>query len=225
MLKKSLKIIFVLLLLSALSAIVLRNQLCKQLILTATNKITGLKLSIRKLNLDILSSSLRLQGIAILNPHGFNSEVLANVEEIVINYNLLGSIRGELHLNQVKVKINKLNIIRNSKGQTNITSFKNKIAEGKTTLNAPSLTAKNSITSNKKKLKKTSRPKIKIDRLEVSLKKAVFTDYRTKIGRPTVIVFTSNEPFIFKNVNYLDLAGTFVSTEDGFGNLLESFWR
>jgi len=221
--KNCLKVFLILSLVALLVAISFRNQLCEAVISKTTAKATGLAISIDNLNLDILGNTLYMQEIVLSNPSGFNKEALAKVEKIVIKYNLLGSLKGQLQLDEVKVKINELNIIRNKQGKSNISVLKEGAPQVNATSDTTQLKKETSFNQANKKSSRVRSPKFTIENLEVFLEKAVFTDYRAGIGQPAVIVFTSKEPFIFKNVSYLNLVVKSLSTEEGFESILENF--
>ena len=121
---KFIKIFLILILVLILIVVFFRHSLCRLLIVKATTKATGLKLSIEELNLDILSSTLTMRGIILFNPPGFKDEVLSKVKEISIRYELPDCLSGRLHFREAKVKVEEINIIRNENRDSNVTAFK-----------------------------------------------------------------------------------------------------
>ncbi|MCQ9208701.1 MAG: AsmA family protein [Omnitrophica bacterium] len=219
MFKKSLKICLVLILLIVLTLAFFRHSLCRFLIYSAASKATGLELSIEDLHLDILNSSLYLRGVTLFNPPGFKNKTLAKAKEISIEYDLLGSLKRGFHLRQVKVDIGEVNIIRDEKGTSNLSSFKKK----KASLEPSKKDSATSSTQRKvKRSKEEVRPKFLIDRLEISLEKATFIDYGAGIGEPAVIVFTMKGPYVFKDVSNLGYLVKSTSAKGGFKYLLNN---
>ena len=215
---KFIKIFLILILVLILIVVFFRHSLCRLLIVKATTKATGLKLSIEELNLDILSSTLTMRGIILFNPPGFKDELLSKVKEISIRYELPDCLSGRLHFREAKVKVEEINIIRNENRDSNVTAFKKDKFKAKTS----KYIAPASVTQEVPQTIKKRRPKFLIDRLEVSLEKATFKDYKARIGEPAVIIFSAKGPFVFTNVS--DLRGVVhsVSAKGGFRALLSN---
>lgn len=218
---KLIKVLLILVLIFILIMAFCRNALCRFLIQTAANKATGLQLSIEELNLNVLKSNLYIQGITLFNPEGFKDKILGKAKEVFIKYDLWASLSGRLHLPYVRIDISEINIIRNEKGSSNVAAFKKKRVERKpATQISPTL---NSLLQRKTKTGEAKvRPKLLIDSLEVSVKRVAFVDYTAEAKGPAMIVFTSSDPFVFKNVNDLNYVINSVSTKGGFRNLLNT---
>ncbi len=217
---KQLKIVLILILLSVLAAAVFRHKICRVLIEEATTRITGLNLSIEELNLDILKNSLYLRGITLHNPEEFDQPALARIEELSIKYDLLGSLGGTAHLRRVKAEVSEINIVKNEKGNSNLSSFSPNQQSGEPA--GENLAV--SVSAQKPETEKSSRrPKFLIDSLELSLDRVVFTDYAAEIGKPAVIIFISKGPQRFKNVSEFSYVFNSVSAKGGFSNLLTEY--
>ena len=215
---KGIKIFLVLVLVCILSAAFFRHRLCRILIEKAALRTTGLKLSIEKLNLDILSSSLYIRGAALFNPPGFRSEILCGIKEILIKYDLVSFLSGRTRLHYAKADISEINIIRDKEGNSNLSVF----SEGALRRRFPEQAAAVSVAPKKSPKKKEKEyPKFFIDNLELFLEKAVFTDYKAGIDQPAVIIFTIRAPYLFKNVSKLNCVVDLILAEGGFRDLTE----
>jgi len=178
-----------------------RHLITRTLIEKTVTAATGLELSIEHSNLNVLKGSLYLQGISLLNPPGFKDQYLARVKEILIKYDLLGSFGGRLHFPLLKIDISEINIIKNEKNVSNLSGFKKK----KAPLEAAKAPYSTQVMPSQKKNRpeKKVKPKLLIDRLELSLGKVTFMNYQAKIGEPAVIIVTIKDPSIFTNVTDL----------------------
>ncbi len=224
MLKNCAKAFLVLALLTVLTMAFFRNRLCEALISAATTKATGLKLSVEKINLDILSSTLEMRGITLFNPPKFEPETLGRAEEIFLKYDLLDCLRGRLHFREAKVRISEINIIRNEKGKSNVSAFRGSASKKANLSTSLGQTITAALKSQKKaKVSKQPRPKLIIDRLEVFPGKITFLDYQAEIGEPAAIIVSAKGPFVFKNVGNLSSVVNSVSAKEGLGYLLHTF--
>lgn len=224
MLKNCTKAFLVLVLLIILTIAFFRNRFCEALISAATTKATGLNLSIEKINLDVLRSTLEMRGVTLLNPPGFEPKALGRAEEVFVKYDLWDCLRGRLHLRQAKVRISEINIVRNEKGKFNVSAFKRAPSEKPN----PSASHEQTITTTlrlqkKAKISNRVRPNFIIDRLEIFPGKITFMDYQTGIGKPAVIIVSAKGPFIFKNVGNLSSVVNSLSAKEGLGYLLDNF--
>lgn len=218
---KPIKVLLILVLIFILIIAFSRNALCRFLIQSATNKATGLQLSIEELNLDVLKSNLYIQGITLFNPEGFKDKILGKAKEVFIKYDLWASLSGRLHFSYVRIDISEINIIRNEKGSSNMAAFKKKRIETKP---ATEITPTSSFLFQRKTKTGAAkvRPKLLIDSLELSVKRVAFVDYTAEAEEPAMIVFASSDPFVFKNVSDLNYVIDSVSTKGGFRNLLNT---
>lgn len=224
MLKNCTKAFLVLVLLIILTIVFFRNRLCEALISAATTKATGLTLSLEKINLDVLSGTIEMHGVTLLNPPEFKPKALGRAEEVFVKYDLLDCLKGRFHLRQVKVRISEINVIRNEKGKSNVSAFKRAPSEKPN----PSASLEQAITATlklqkKAKISKQPRPKFTIDSLEVFPGKITFVDYQAGIGKPAAIIVTTKGPFVFKNVGSLTSVVNSVSAKEGLGYLLDNF--
>lgn len=215
---KAIKLLLILGLIFILVTAFFRHTLTRILIEKVTRHVTGLKLSIEDLNLDILNSSLDMKGIILFNPPGFKNEVMGRASEIFIKYDLLGFLRGRFRLRQIKAEIDEINIIKNEQGKSNVSSFK-KAKSSKDASSTPAAQKKI------KASKKQKRTKYLIDKLEISVKKVTFMNYKAGIGQPAVIIFTSEGPLILTNVSDFSYVIDAMSEKEKFRNLLNNLLR
>jgi uncharacterized protein involved in outer membrane biogenesis len=215
---KTVKILLVLILALILTVAFFRHRLCRLLIIQTADKAAGVKLSIQDLELNVLNSSLYMRGITVANPQGFKNLPFSTIEEIFIKYNLRALLSGRVHLRQAKARISEINIIRNEKGQSNLSILKTKQARSKeTSVKPPSAVQKKADIAQKKRP-----PRFLIDNLELSLGKATFMNYQAGIGEAAVIIFTIKGPLVYKNVSDLGSVFSSISVKAGFANLLNN---
>lgn len=224
MLKSWVKSFLILILALILIAAFFRHTFCRLLIEAAVGRLTGLRLSIEDLNLDVLNNTLHIRGITLSNPPGFQNEILGKAEEILIKYDPSAFLRGKIHLRLAKVDLNEINIIRNEEGSSNVSAFKERGAKaGASTDVLPTAITQKQAEEKEGEEQPKFLPKFLIERLELSLEKATFMNYKAEIGESAAIIFTLKGPFVFKNVSNLGYVANTVSAKGGFRKLLEDF--
>ncbi|MBN2096876.1 MAG: hypothetical protein JW714_00190 [Candidatus Omnitrophica bacterium] len=221
---KRAKLFLVFFLISILLVAGLRNVFCRLVLVGLTAKATGLRLSVKHLNLDILRSGLYLKDITLLNPPGFKPPVLAQAEEITFKYRPGSLLRGRLYFSEAKIKINEINIIRNEQGASNVASLKRRkaIAPKPTPTTKPQEPTPPAPEQKRIQTLQEKRPRLLIERLELSLAKVTYLDYQAGVGEPAAVIFTSKEPFVFHNVSDWGAVVSSVSAEGGFKYLLNN---
>lgn len=216
MLKKTL-ILSASILIVALTASFFRHSLCRSFLISQVEKNTGLTMSIDKVNLDILNSTLNIEGVSFLNPPGFKNEKLGEVKQIFIRYNLFALLQNRIHFYEIKATLGEINIIQNENGQSNISLLK---ANNKKISSSQQINPQLKNVGKKDSTKEKKKPKLLIDRLEIVVGKVSFLNYRAKIGQSAAIIFTVNSPCVFKNVTNLKSVVNYMSTQGGFKGLL-----
>ncbi|HOW59217.1 MAG TPA: hypothetical protein PLO78_05765 [Candidatus Omnitrophota bacterium] len=110
----------------ALLAVLLlaRNIVIKAVLETGAKILTGMSLSIQKFDLDILNTSVDMEGLVLKNPAGFHDTILVEIPKILIAYQRAAILTGKLHFKQVEFDLKQFNVVRNEKGALNLDSLK-----------------------------------------------------------------------------------------------------
>jgi len=168
-----------------------KNVAAKAAVQKTVKSMTGLRMDIRKLDVGILSTLLRVEGLKLHNPAGFRDPIMVDLPEIFVDYNLGAIIGGKVHLEEVRLNLNELVIIKNADGELNVNALKPPAKEGK---DEPSKPAEPGKPAGKK-----AAPKIQIDQLALRIGKVVYKDY-SKGAQPSVQEFKLNLNERFENI-------------------------
>jgi len=153
-----------------------KNIIIKFIVENGVKVATGLPLKIEKLNIGIISTQVGIKGLSLLNPKGFPKEAMFYSPEIYVDYNLGDMIKGKLHLEEVRLDIDRFVIVKNAQGQINLDVLKPKEKESKTA-------------DQHDKKKKT--PQIQIDHLSLKVGKVIYKDY-SKGGKLVIKEYNIN---------------------------------
>jgi uncharacterized protein involved in outer membrane biogenesis len=153
-------------------ALVGRNLLIKQGLQSGVKKSLGTELAIGKINVGLLRSDIRVEGLTVYNPEGFEGE-LAALPLIFVDYELAPMFKDRIHLSEVEVNINEIAVVKNKNGEVNLTRLK-PISEKKDEEKAPE----------EEKPKKEW--EMQIDRLLLTIDHIKFVDYSAG-GEPEVV--------------------------------------
>jgi len=109
----------------ALIVLVAAVGIGKNLIATAAvtggvKLITGLDARIAGMQVGVLTTAIRMQGVRIFNPRGFSDRVMAEVPELFVDYKLGAFLNGKAHLEAVRLNLQELSVIKAADGRHNL---------------------------------------------------------------------------------------------------------
>ncbi len=133
---------------------------------------SGFRTQIDTAELDLVHFALKLKGIVILNPPGFNQKVFIESPEASASLDLMEFIqRKKLHVQDMKLNISEVNIERNKSGRFNFEGSQNDGPKPAPTKPGPG------------KPQPSAEPAMpfELDRLELTLRKVSYADYTTSI--------------------------------------------
>ncbi|MFA6637061.1 MAG: hypothetical protein WCV56_08200 [Candidatus Omnitrophota bacterium] len=165
---------------------VVKDPLAKFSVEKGVEMVTGLRLEIADLNIGILKTLVGIKDLKLFNPAGFEDEIMMDMPEIYVDYNLPAIVMGNIHLRTVRLNMNEFLVVKNAKGELNLNSLK-VVKEEKTEKKpAPA--------------EKAKAPEIQIDVLELKVGKVIYKDY-SKGGKPIVQEFNLNLNERYTDIN------------------------
>lgn len=84
---------------------------------------TGMYVRIDRLHVGFTEPVISMEGFKLYNRPEFGGGLLLHVPDLYIEYDPRALKSGELHVNQLRLDVRELNIVRNAGGQTNIVDF------------------------------------------------------------------------------------------------------
>lgn len=147
---------------------------------------TGLELETGSIDLGFPKTLVSVQDLKLLNPQGFSDKVMLDMPEIYIDYDLEAILQKKIHLEDIRINMKEFSVIRNKDGKLNLDSLK-------------AIQVKKKPAEEQKK-ERAQLPKIKIDKLRLTVGKVVFKDYSTGGAEPTTREFNVNLDERFENI-------------------------
>ncbi len=164
-----------------------KNMIIKTSVTAGVRAMTGLKLSIRSMDIGIFKTLIGINELKLYNPSGFVDELMIDLPEVYVDYNLGAFMKGKAHLEEVRLNLKEFLIVKNADGQLNLDSLK--VVEA----------AKEEEVIEKGKKEKTKMPELQIDVLELRIDKVVYKDY-SKGTPPKVKEYNVNINERYKNI-------------------------
>jgi hypothetical protein len=144
-----------------------KNLIVKTSVSAGVKAITGLKLSIKSMNIGILNTLIGINGLQLFNPPGFVDKLMVDLPEVSIDYDLGAFIKRKVHLEEVRLDLKEFLVIKNEKGELNLDSLR--VVEEKKEERVEA--------EEEEEKEKTKMPEIQIDLLELKIGKVVYKDY------------------------------------------------
>ena len=178
---------------------VAKNVIAKAAIESGVRLITGLRLSIDRMDVGLRRSAVGIRGLKLYNPAGFPDPVMADLPEIFVDYDLGAFLGGKVHLEEVRLNLQEFVVVRDRGGKLNLDAL-NVVKQSKETKKDKAAAAK-----------QTAAPSMRIDALELHIGTVIYKDY-TAGGSPRVQKFPVNIHERYQNItNPYVLGGLVVS--------------
>lgn len=165
-----------------------KNMIIKTSVTAGVRTMTGLKLSIRSMDIGIFKTLIGIKGLQLYNPSGFEDELMMDLPEIYVDYNLGAFMKGETHLEKVRLNLKEFSVVKNEAGGLNLDSLK--VVEA---------AEEEEEVIDEDKKEGTKMPGFQIDVLELKIDKVVYKDY-SKGTPPKVKEYNVNINERFENI-------------------------
>ena len=163
-----------------------KNVIIKASVTAGVRAMTGLKLSIRSMDIGIFKTLIGINELQLYNPSGFVDELMIDLPEIYVDYDLGAFMKGRTHLEEVRLHLKEFIVVKNEAGELNLDSLKVVKEEEKEVIDEG-------------KKEKTKTRELQIDVLELRIDKVVYKDY-SKGTPPKVKEYNVNIDDRFENI-------------------------
>lgn len=208
--KEALNLGVVLFLLAGLLVVlfVWRNALVKVAVEKGVEAVTGLRVTMGTFNLGLYKSVVKATDLKIYNPEGFPEEVMMDIPEVFVNYDLPEILKKKVHFYEMRINIKEFVVVRNEKKELNLRSLKS---------------------IRRTKSEESGEPRglaaLKIDQLDLQIGRVIYKDHSAR-GGAAVKEFTVNTREGYRDISntrslislivFKALAKTTVSTLTNF---------
>lgn len=161
--------------------ILAKNFLIQSALTSSISAATHVPVSIGSTDVSFLKSSIRLKDIKVKNPSGFKDPLMLHAPLVAIAFDPPAFFKGTAHFQEIALDLQEVVVVKNKDGKLNIDAVKPK-EEDK---------AKQKKKDGEAKAKGKS-PKLKIDKLTLSIGRVVYKDYSSGAKEPAVQTFDIN---------------------------------
>ncbi len=181
---KTLKIILIVVVLIILGLFLFKNTIAKFTVSKGVNFITGLKLDIEEMKVGIFNTSVDIQGMKLYNPPNFTENLMVDMPQIYVDYDLKSLVKGKIHLENLKIDLRELIVVKNQDGELNLNSLK---------------VVKETKKEEPAEKKESQKREFQIDTLNLKIGKVIYKDY-TNRETPSIREFNINIDKKYSNI-------------------------
>lgn len=169
-----------------------KNLIAKNAVKSGAKAVTGLEMDIEKMNVGVINTLVGVNKMIIYNPPDYTERVMIDMPEIYVDYNLSSFLRGKAYLEEVRIDLEELNVVKNSEGKLNIASLN--VARKK---------------EKKEKPGDEKKTEFQIDTLDLNIGKVTYKDFSAS-RKPSVREYNVDLHETFQNVTNLDEMGRLI---------------
>ncbi len=192
---KKLGIVIVVILVLLVGIVLARGIIAKNTITAGVKMMTGLNLSIKSMSVGLFKSAIGIEELKLQNPEGFQDKIMVDMPEIYVDYDLGAFLKKNAHIEEMKLNLKELLVVKNEKGELNLNALK--VVKDK---QAPSTE------------EKAKKGEFKIDVLQLKIGKVVFKDY-SKGTQPKTIEFNLNIDERYENITDANKLASLIITK------------
>lgn len=190
--KKILKLLGLLVVILLIVLLIGKNFIAKTAVTSGVKAVTGLEMDIDSMDVGILNTLVGINGMKLYNPPEFSDRVMIDIPEIYVDYDLSAFIKGTAHLEEVRINLKELTVVKDKEGRLNINSLK---------------VAKKGEKPEKPGERKET--EIKIDLLDLKIGKVIYKDY-SRGSEPKILEYNLNLHEKYYNITDLNEMGKLI---------------
>ncbi len=158
-----------------------KNIIAKTAVQVGAKAVLGVDASIKKFNIGILNQKIDIREFKLSNPAGFDDDILIDLPQATVKYDLFGLLKGKLHCELVVLNLKEVVVIKNKEGLMNTDELK--ITKEQNSEDEQPKEDKKT----EKKAKSKEMP-MQLDKVILTIGKVIYKDY-SKGGEPEIKVF------------------------------------
>jgi uncharacterized protein involved in outer membrane biogenesis len=101
-----------------------KNLIAKTALTAGVRAMTGLELTVGRMAVGLLSTSIDMRNVRIVNPPGFQERTLVSLPRVYVDYDLGAFLGGRVHLEALTIAVDQINVVRGTEEQVNVMALK-----------------------------------------------------------------------------------------------------
>lgn len=121
---KLLKWLLVLTLVLVVAGVLARNFIARKAVEVGMKQMTGFPLTIGAVDIGLVNGKLEVRDLKLMNPPEFKEVMFVDLPGFFVDYRLGSMITGSPHVNELRINLNEVVVVKNEKGETNALKLK-----------------------------------------------------------------------------------------------------
>jgi uncharacterized protein involved in outer membrane biogenesis len=164
---------------------VLKNVLIQAAITGSISRAAHVPVQISSTDFSLMKSSIRIKGLRVMNPSGYPDKLMIDAPLVLIDMDPRALFHGQAHFEEVRIDLREVQVVKNKDGKVNVEAAKPTEKEKEKQKQSQQAAAQPKTTGAKG-------PKLKIDKLVLSIGKVTYKDYSGGGPKPAVQDFEIN---------------------------------
>ncbi len=97
-----------------------KNRIAKAVVERIGSAMVGSKLTIEKMEFELLSSKITLGNLKLHSPRGSKDPVMADIPELYVSYEPSTLFSGQPHLKELRIDLREFLVVKDEKGELNV---------------------------------------------------------------------------------------------------------
>ncbi|MBD3296333.1 MAG: hypothetical protein GF392_03080 [Candidatus Omnitrophica bacterium] len=182
------KIIIVLLMVLVVLAVV-KDKVVEISAEKIARSILGTRLDIGSMKVGVLEPVLVIRDMELYNPSGFRDEIMADIPEIYLRYDLAAILGGTIGINEFRFNMERFDVIKNDNGELNVERLK------------PVKEKEEGEKIEKRQEEAGELPDMYIGRLSLKVDEVRYKDYSSDPAEPSVQTFDINIDETYEDID------------------------
>ena len=160
-----LKNVLIILVIVAVAVFVGKDAIATAVVVGGVQAITGLETSVGRMSVGLLRTDVGIKNLRIGQPSGFPSGAMVDIPEVYVDYTLSAFLKGQVHLEDVRLHLHELRVVKNPEGKVNLNSV------------AALQPSKQQDVKRSTAPTPGTAPQFQIDKLQLQIDRVIYTDY------------------------------------------------
>ncbi len=117
----------ILLVILAVALVLLKDRIFQSWVVSRLEKGTGLQVTLRAAEVNLLSGKVRFEGLKLFNPKEYGDTPFLNFEELQLEADRVEMKQRKLHFRLLLINLTELNIVEDKAGKLNLQAIKEQV--------------------------------------------------------------------------------------------------
>lgn len=100
-----------------------KNTIATYILINATRQMTGLGVHMENMEVSLLKTWVKIDGLYIFNPDDFGDRLMADIPQVYIDYDPRSFFKKQVHIEALNLALREFIVVKNPEGKLNVNSI------------------------------------------------------------------------------------------------------